>query len=399
MCAKRSLMWPAVSTMLALLGSGSAAVAASFTPLGVLPGYVSGSARGVSADGQFVAGFSESGSSPSQATLWTGSAGLVGLGDLTGGAVFSDSNGISADGSIVSATGTVGSIVTGFRPFRWTATDGPVELSGLPANVAYSTSVGISADGAVVVGNNVLGPLGFGGSSGYIWTAGTGFEALTGTVANPVVPEHQVTGVSPDGRVVVGSARFFGGASQAFYWSSTAGFIRIGDLAGGSPVSTARAASADGAVVAGWGSSASGREAFRWTAATGLAGLGDLAGGDFFSEATAISGDGSVVVGVGSSAIGSEAFVWTASSGMRGLFDVLVEQGASGLEGYRLATAWGISADGQWVVGDAWNQTAGRFEGYVAQVAPVPLPGAGGLLVGAVAGLLLRVRRRAPGRS
>ena len=44
-------------------------------------------------------------------------------------------------------------------------------------------------------------------------------------------------------------------------------------------------------------------------------GLGDLAGGVFLSEALAISADGSVVVGLGSSASGLEAFRWTSGGG------------------------------------------------------------------------------------
>ena len=56
-------------------------------------------------------------------------------------------------------------------------------------------------------------------------------------------------------------------------------FQGLGDLPGGDFKSAAYAISADGSVVAGQSSSASGSEAFRWTLAGGIVGLGDLAGG------------------------------------------------------------------------------------------------------------------------
>jgi probable HAF family extracellular repeat protein len=55
--------------------------------------------------------------------------------------------------------------------------------------------------------------------------------------------------------------------------------------------------SADGSVLVGRASSASGAEAFRWTSGGGMVGLGDLPGGGFESTAEAVSADGSTVVG------------------------------------------------------------------------------------------------------
>src|SRR5262247_1739273 len=93
----------------------------------------------------------------------------------------------------------------------------------------------------------------------------------------------------------------------------------LGDLPGGSFYSSAAGISADGSVVVGMGTSASGYEAFRWTAGGGMVGLGDLPGGGFASTAYGVSGDGSVIVGQGYSASGYEAFRWTAGGGMVGL--------------------------------------------------------------------------------
>ena len=68
--------------------------------------------------------------------------------------------------------------------------------------------------------------------------------------------------------------------------------VSLGDLIGGSSLSTANDVSADGSAVVGHADSASGAEAFRWTQADGMVALGDLAGGAFSSSANAVSADG-----------------------------------------------------------------------------------------------------------
>ena len=74
--------------------------------------------------------------------------------------------------------------------------------------------------------------------------------------------------------------------------------VGLGHLPGDTN-STATGVSADGSVIVGTSSSASGSQAFRWTAGSGMVGLGYLPGGTN-SSATAVSGDGSVVVGTSS---------------------------------------------------------------------------------------------------
>ena len=95
--------------------------------------------------------------------------------------------------------------------------------------------------------------------------------------------------------------------------------------------------------------------------------LGDLPGGDFRSRAHGVSADGSVVVGWGSSASGQTAFVWTQGDGIQSLHDVLMINGATGLGGWQLQSAHGISADGQWVVGHGINPSGDR-EAFLASL-------------------------------
>jgi probable HAF family extracellular repeat protein len=160
-------------------------------------------------------------------------------------------------------------------------------------------------------------------------------------------------GVSADGSVVVGGSTSASGL-EAFRWTSGGGMVGLGDLAGGSFFSRANGVSADGSVVVGGSSSASGQDAFRWTSGGGLVSLGDLTGGSFSSDADGVSADGSVAVGGSSSASGFEAFRWTSGGGMVGLGDL-----AGGSFSGR-ATA--VSADGSVVVG--YGQSAAGYEAF-----------------------------------
>jgi probable HAF family extracellular repeat protein len=86
-------------------------------------------------------------------------------------------------------------------------------------------------------------------------------------------------GVSADGSVVVGNS-FNGSNTEAFRWTSSSGMVGLGILPPYSS-SAARAASADGSVVAGEIRSVSTPgEAFRWTSGGGMIGLGDPVGLD-----------------------------------------------------------------------------------------------------------------------
>ena len=94
-------------------------------------------------------------------------------------------------------------------------------------------------------------------------------------------------------------------------WSAANGVQGLGDLAGGSAYSDARAISGDGATVVGESSSALAFEAFRWTAAGGMIALGSLPGGGDASIAHGVSYDGAVIVGGSSSVRARRRFVGT----------------------------------------------------------------------------------------
>ncbi len=259
--------------------------------LGVLPGYTNSSATGVSADASVVVGnsFNFSGEyMEHRAFRWTAEEGMVDLGLLSGYAHCGASD-VSADGSVV-----VGEAFDdgGIRraAFRWTAAEGMIDLGVLPSDdIPYSSyyASDVSADGSVVVGE-AYDPISGENRRAFRWTAESGMVDL-GVL--PIHTDHTntaATGVSANGKVVVGIS-----GNQAFRWTAEEGMVDLGVFpSGGSPF-YASSVSADGNVVVGFGS---GQRAFRWTAEEGATELGVLPG--YFSpNATGVSPDGGFIVG------------------------------------------------------------------------------------------------------
>jgi probable HAF family extracellular repeat protein len=163
----------------------------------------------------------------------------------------------------------------------------------------------------------------------------------------------------------------------------------LGDLSGGSFYSVAFGVSADGAVVVGYSSGASGYEAFRWTSGGGMVGLGDLSGGSFSSLAYGVSADGSIIVGYSESGTGNGAFLWDSVNGMRSLYNVLTVDYGLDLTGWTLSSAWGISGNGRYVVG--YGTHNGNTEAFLVDLynAPAAVPEPGILSLLAVGGLMI----------
>lgn len=137
------------------------------TPAGFEP---NSAAEAVSADGTVVAGWSRSVNSPqgAEAFLWREGQGMIGLGDLDGGAFQSWAYGVSDDGSVVvgraSIPGPCGPFGCGSdgRAFIWDATNGMRDLQQLATEGGVDLTGwklvearGVSADGRTVVGNGI----------------------------------------------------------------------------------------------------------------------------------------------------------------------------------------------------------------------------------------------------
>ena len=255
---------------------------------------------------------------------------------------------VSNDGSVVvgSGFGYTGEDDVDIG-FRWTAEGGYEDLAGkLPEN-DRTQAYGVSDDGTVIVGDYTL--------PGTFDSRGFHLDGSTVKVIEPLDDGTfvRVSGVSGDGKVVVG---YTGGGDDlfAFRWDSgTETLADLGNLGGGAQ---AFATDGDGSVVVGssfLADNADGSRAFRWTEADGMKDLG-LLGTKGSSSATGVSADGAVVVGYASRASDAgydHAFRWTAAGGMEDIHDLPGE----------LSMASGVSGDGKVVVGMGMAE-AGKFE-------------------------------------
>lgn len=350
---------------------------ASFTPLGSLPEAslvpFFSIATDVSADGGVVAGISTAG----ETFRWTAGGGMVGLGAHHAG--FQNAY-VSADGNSVVGTD---STTSGFQAFRWRATSGVVHLGDLAGGGVFSAAGRASADGSVVVGQSVSGF----GHEAFRWTETggmVGLGALSGGTSSGA------SDVSADGSVVVGFS-FSDTGGEAFRWTQAGGMVGLGDLLGGGSGSSASAVSTDGSVVVGQSISASGAEAFRWTQTGGMVGLGAVPGVGLFSIARDVSADGVTVVGSTGPLSNTQAVIWNTDTGAQRVRDVLTTNGVDATS-WVLRSAEGVSADGTVVVGWGVNPS-GMTEAWMADLAPIPLPPAIWLFGSALAGLVGFARR------
>jgi probable HAF family extracellular repeat protein len=329
-----------------LCAATSRAAAASFTfqGLGDLPGGGFESAStAVSADGSTVVGRSISGSGY-EAFRWTSGGGMVGLGYLPpfAGPFGSLAQAASADGSVV--VGISDGIAN--YAFRWTS-GGPMVAVGTD----YWYANDVSADGSVIVGEG--SPPGGTFTQAYRYTSGgtTWLGHLPGDVASYGL------GVSADGNVIVGPSLHspIPGGSQAYRWTPGGGMVGLGYLPGAGN-STAVAVSGDGSTIVGFSSISglTGWQGVQWTSG-GIATIP--------IDPSAISYDGSVIVG----SLAGEASLWTSSDGVLYLRNFLIANGATGLTGWTLAAATGISADGRTIVGTGINPL-GDTEAWIATV-------------------------------
>jgi len=146
------------------------------------------------------------------------------------------------------------------------------------------------------------------------------------------------------------------GCMPVMSFGHTVSFQGLGDLLGGSFISSAEDVSADGSVVVGWSMGTDQLEAFRWTKSDGIQRLWPPLDEHQWSQAYAVSADGSVVVGATGfdGGMGAQAFYWTQSNG-------IIVLPCGGLGCY----ACDVSADGSVMVGEyerdafRWTQTEG----------------------------------------
>ena len=269
----------------------------------------------LSADGSVVAARVDTSIGVTQAALWTSSHGVVPLGDLPGGAEYSEPEAINADGLVVVG---YGNIVGGQEPFAWTAGGGLVDLGAL-TEVDQTVALATSSDGSAVVGTSLTDS----GTAIFRWTAGGGMMGLAlhfDNVSGPSLYQFLWTPPlleSDDGQTVAGTATNPADPRlpEAFRWTAATDVVALT----AADASIVRAASSDGSRILG----------------------ARMSGGSMPA----------VVVG-GSSQISYAPFVWDAAHGAQDLAGLLASAGTE-LAGLTLGDPIAISADGSTVVGHA----------------------------------------------
>lgn len=331
--------------LIVLAGTTPSALAqATFTGLGVLPGFTNSYAQHLSADGLTVSGSCSDGQSSIHAFLWKNGV-MQDIGIPPGGN-YSQGGPLNPDGTIL-----IGEIGPTQRPARWTQATGVLVDLGLPTTANFVTS-SVSADGSTIWG--------YGGSSPitprvYTWTAATGVQFF----ALPANSTASYGGdASADGTVVAGSA-MISGSMRPVRWVN--GVPVPITLPGGFTQGDGIAISADGLVITGSITDTGNvRRVLRWTAAGGVQNLGGTFGGG-----REINSDGSVIVGWQAPLGWNRAFFWTSATGIVDLETHLLSLGVN-LDGWTIEAAQGVSADGRTILGQGTHN--GVTEGFLVRL-------------------------------
>jgi probable HAF family extracellular repeat protein len=271
----------------------------------------SSQALAVSADGSVIGGASvrpaslnEDGS-PFRWSMGSGMQFLGSLGGTEGGETF----GVSPDGTIL--VGYSSSADFQYDAFRWTAAGGMVALPRLTTvNQMQSRALAISADGSILVGSISVNSMANPKAAKWVNSVPSIMPTLN---ANAISAALAIT---PDGSTIVGQS-----AGRAVRWVG-AGIQDLGLIPGGAAATLyyGSAVSADGSIVVGLGNFNAGQgtgTAIIWDAAHGMRDLNLVLANDYGLNlqgfqcfwARAISADGKVIAGYGFSTIGQEAFI------------------------------------------------------------------------------------------
>jgi probable HAF family extracellular repeat protein len=207
----------------------------TMTDIGALnTGNTASVALGVSGDGNVVAGWSalDASNGAAHAFRWTDSGGMVDIGSLGGN---SFALAISSDSNVIVGAANVGAAT---HAFRYTTASNMVDLGTLDGKNSIARAV--NQDGSVIVGDNGTAQWANGshlglsaGDQAWRWTQGTGMQSVQGLLTSAKVDMTgwnlaTATGVSADGRVIVGNGTN-GGQSEGWI----ARIALPGDTAGG----------------------------------------------------------------------------------------------------------------------------------------------------------------------
>ena len=139
---------------------------------------------------------------------------MVGLGDLPGSNFFSQANDTSGDGSAIVGRGNG---TKGSEAYIWTRSNGMIGLGDLPGGRSLSVALGASPDARVVDGVRESAT----GLEAYRWDISNGLLNLKELLIAQGVDLggwtlNSATGISADGRTIVGKGTNPAGLAEAF---------------------------------------------------------------------------------------------------------------------------------------------------------------------------------------
>lgn len=206
---------------------------------------------GMSPDGNTVVGLGYIAAGPSEAHAikWNQASGLVDLGSMVPGRS-SRANAVNADGSVV--VGWQDEPMGIRRGTKWV--DGVETFITDNSGNNVREAQGVSADGSTIIGTGDPNP--------YVWTAATGMTYITHPNASFFF-SGGATGISGDGKKVIGYYRQFGGMpmdGEGFIWTRDGGRVNLNEYVESLGISTngitlglPTAISQDGTKIAGTG--------------------------------------------------------------------------------------------------------------------------------------------------
>ncbi|MCA9283344.1 MAG: hypothetical protein KDA30_15045 [Phycisphaerales bacterium] len=168
--------------------------------------------RGVSNDGMVVVGFESIGGGNYEATRWAPDEGALGLGFLSGVTGDSRAYGVTPDGQFIVGSSSSAAAGAGNREaYRYTEVGGMVGLGSTDpeAGVFSTEALATNIDASVIVGYEQI--VGDNEAFATIWTEATGMVRLDDFLEGFGIDLFginllQATGVSADGRTIVGVA-------------------------------------------------------------------------------------------------------------------------------------------------------------------------------------------------
>lgn len=270
----------------------------------------------LSADGLVVAARVGT-SDAAQTALWRANVGLTLLGDLAGGATYSEPEAINGDGSVVVGYGNT---ADGQEPFLWSGSSGTMVDLGAINEIEQTVALATTDDGSVVAGTSVTSS----GTAIFRWTAAGGMVGLTSYFDLPASSAYWFLWTPPvllsnDGTGVAGTSINPSDpmAPLAFIWKASG----VAALTG-TDASIVRAMSSNGSRILGARVSVPG------------------------------SPGAPPPLGPPGSAVSYAPFVWDAAGGTQDLATLLQAAGAD-LSGLTLGDPIAMSADGNTIIGHA----------------------------------------------